>query len=65
MFVSMNHIFHISNGMFPSQGAPKVIHHQNKDFIFIMELYKLAKISRKSTRKSLRSKTKTQHVWNN
>ena len=35
------------NGISPFQSAPKVILHPNKDFIFIMELYKLDKISRK------------------
>ena len=55
----------ISNGMFPSQSAPKVILHPNKDFIFIIQLHKLDKISRKSTTESLQSKTQTLHVWNN
>ena len=64
-FVSMTFICPISNGIFPSQSAPKLILHPNKDFIFIMELYKLDKIGRKSTRKGLRRKTQNLHVWNN
>ena len=48
----------ILNGMFPFQIAPKVTLHPSMDFIFIMEFYKLDKIDRKSTRKSLQSKHK-------
>ena len=40
-----------SNGMFPSQSAPKVILHPNKDFIFIMEVIKLNKIGSKTQNK--------------
>ena len=54
-----------SNEMFPSQSASKVILDLNMDFIFIIELCKLDKIGRKSTKKSLRSKTQILHVWNN
>ena len=63
-FVSMALKCPISNGMFPSKSASKVILHPNKYFIFIMELYKLDKIGRKSTRKSMRSETQTLYVWN-
>ena len=61
----MSLICSISDGMFPSQSAPKVPLHPNKDIIFIMELYKLQKIERKSTRSSLGSKTQTLYFWNN
>ena len=37
-------IFPISNEMFPSQSAPKVLFGSNKDIIFIMELHTLHKI---------------------
>ena len=40
-----------SNGMFPSQSAPKVILHPNKDFIFIMEVIKLNEIGSKTQNK--------------
>ena len=63
-FVSMPLIYPISNGMFPSQKALKVLL-EPKDFIFIMELYKWHKIGRKSTKSSLQSKTQTLHLWNN
>ena len=63
--VTMSIIFPISNGMFPSQNAPKELFDLNKDIIFIMELYKLYKIGRKSTRSSLGSKTQTLYFWNN
>ena len=52
-FVSMTLICPVSNGIYAYQSAPKVMRHSNKDFKFIMELYKLEKIGRKSTRKSL------------
>ena len=52
-FVPMTLVCPVSNGMYAYQSAPKVMLHPNKDFIFIMELYKLEKIGRKSTRKSL------------
>ena len=55
----MSLICPISNGMFPSQSAPKVLLDPNKDIRFIMELYKLHKIVRKTTRNSLESKTQT------
>ena len=45
--------------------APKELLDPNKDTIFIMELYKLHKIGRKSTRSSLGSKTQTLYFWNN
>ena len=61
----MPHIHPISNGMFPSQSAPKVLLDLNKDIILIMELCKLHKIGRKSTRSSPASKTQTLRVWNN
>ena len=64
-FVSMSLICPISNGMFPSQSVPKVLLEPKKDFIFIMELYKLNKFGRKSTKGSLQSKTETLYVWNN
>ena len=43
----------------------KVFHDSDKDIIFIMELYKLHKNGKNSTRSSLGSKTQTLHVWNN
>ena len=60
----MSLICPISNGMFLSQSAPKVLLDPKKDFIFIMELYKLYKIGRKLTKSSLQSKTQTLHLWN-
>ena len=65
MFVSMSFIRAISNGTFPSQSAPKVLLDPNKDLIFIMELYELHKIGRKSTRSSLGNKTQTLYFQNN
>ena len=65
MFVSMSFIRAISNGTFPSQSAPKVLLDPNKDLIFIMELYELHKIGRKSTRSSLENKTQTLYFQNN
>ena len=65
MFVSMSFIRAISNGTFPSQSAPKVLLDTNKDLIFIMELYELHKIGRKSTRSSLGNKTQTLYFQNN
>ena len=45
--------------MFPPQGAPEVLLDPNKDIMaFIMALYKLHKIGRKSTRSSLGGKHK-------
>ena len=64
-FVSMFLICPISNGMFLSQSAPKVLLDPNKDIRFIMELYKLHKIGRKTTRSSLQSKTQTLYFWTN
>ena len=61
----MSLICPISKGICPSQSAPKVLPDPNKDIIFIMELYKLHKIERNSTRSSLGSNTETLHVWNN
>ena len=58
-FVSMSLICTISNGMFPYQNAPKVLLDPSKDTIFMMELYKLHKNERNSTRSSLGSKTQT------
>ena len=55
-FVSMFLIFPISNGMFPSQSAAKVLLESNKN---------LHNIGRKSTKSSLQSKTETLHIWNN
>ena len=43
----------ISNGMFPSKSAPKVLLEASKNFILIVELYKLHKNWRKSTKSSL------------
>ena len=54
-----------SDVMFPSQRAPRALLDPNKDFMFIMEWYKLHKVRRKSARNSLRSKAQTLHVWNN
>ena len=54
----------ISNGMFPSQRAATVLLERNKNFIFIMELYKFCKIGRKSSKSSLQSKTQTLHILN-
>ena len=64
-FLSMSLISPISNGMFSSQSAPKVLLGSNKDIIFIMELHELHKNWRKSTRSSLGSKTQTLYFWNN
>ena len=64
MFVSISLICPISNGMFPSQSAPKVLLEPNKNFISNMELYNLHKIGRKSTKISLQNKTETLHIWN-
>ena len=50
---------------FPYQDAPKVLLNTTKDIIFIMELYKLHEIERKSTRCSLGSKTQNLCFWNN
>ena len=63
-FVSTPLICPISNGMFPSQGTPKVLLEPHKNFILIMELYKLHKIGRKSKKSSLQSKTQTLHILN-
>ena len=49
----------ISNGMFPSQIAPKVFLDPNTDIIFTMEMRKLHKIGRQPTSSSLESKTQT------
>ena len=65
MFVLMPYICPVSNGIFPSHSTPKVLLDPIKNIIFIMELYKLHKVGRKSTRSSLGSKTQTLHVWNN
>ena len=43
----------------------KVFDDSGKDIIFIMELYKLHKNGKNSTRSSLGGKTQTMHVWNN
>ena len=64
-FVSMSLICPISNGIFPSQSAPKVLLDLYKEIIVIIELHKLHKIGRKSTRSSLGSKTQTLYFWNN
>ena len=78
-FVSMSLICAISNGMFLSQSAPcplyalfqmecsfpKVLLELNKNIGFVMELYKLHKIERKSSRSGLRSKTQSLYFWNN
>ena len=53
--ISMSLICPISNGIFPYQSAPKVLIDPNKDII-IMELYKLHKIGRKSTRSKMQNK---------
>ena len=57
-FVSMSLICPISNGMFLSQSAPKVLLDPNKDIRFIMELCKLHKIGRKTTRSACKAKYK-------
>ena len=59
MLVSMPLICPISDGMFPSESAPKVLLDRNKDIIFIMELYKQHKIGRKSPKISLGIKSQT------
>ena len=59
---NMHPDFQFFKPWFPSQSAPKVLLDPNKDFIFIMELYKL---SEQSARSSLQSKTQTLHVWYN
>ena len=64
-FASMSLICPISNGIFPSQSAPKVLLDLYKEIIVIIELYKLHKIGRKSTRSSLGSKSQTLNLWNN
>ena len=63
--VSLSFINPISNGIFPSQSAPKVLLDPYKEIIVIIELYKLHKIWRKSTRSSLGSKIQTLYFWNN
>ena len=57
-FVSMALKCPISNGMFPSKSASKVILHPKKYFIFIMELYKLDKICRNQQEKVCEAKHK-------
>ena len=52
-FVSMTLICPVSNGIYAYQSAPKVLLYPNKDFILIMELYKVEEIDSKSTGKSL------------
>ena len=52
-------------GCFFSHSARKVFLDPIKDVIFIMELNKLNKIGRKSTRSGLEGKTQTLHFWNN
>ena len=64
-FVFMSLICPISNGMFPFQSVPKVLLEPNKNFIFIMKLYNLHKIGRKSTKSSLQYKTENFHIWYN
>ena len=65
MFFHFPHICLISNGMFPSQSASKVLLDPNKETIFIIALDKTHVIGGKSSMGRVGSETQILYFWNN
>ena len=53
------------NGMFPSQGAPKVLLEPNKDFYSLYNCTTCIKLGENQQRAVCKTKTQTLDVWNN